>query len=660
MNTSKKWMEKARLWRFILLARQPGKRYDARAGMHWDATPGLALALQASFAPAPAAAARRSCFHAVAAAAGGGDVDLDDADGATAVPVGAEPAAAEPAAAEPAATRIHGDAAAGDAAPDAPPDAPPDDCPLVFSHLAIEATLPRCLKALPAEALPLRCWTTALVAASARTLTFGWLVDDGDTFGAGQVTLVDAAEAWLAAQPQLAACLPALTAAAEAQVARWHASQEQRITRTRHAEIALPTRRAQLAVRSAGEVSLALLTKHEMFATLGSPGLDWIRRWQKVMILVTCALALLVADVWFAYSHALNCCKDVRALLGCSASPYDDCTVDGAVYAGGACAKLTTGAAASGGLSAEYVCAAFPDPSNDRDQVVVALIAIACSLPISIFLEYCFETSNEFEVDDKWLTWSLPRTLVMLGRTQWRYARERPGYVRRAVAQYANKLDKLIVEIMIVDALRWPFVTAARLMRGGAATAAAAEEAAAPRRAALQQDDTRGDALQQAAEAPAEGADVALERASGSTTAESIDEAAEETVANARCGRRIGALGLAAVYACWAVFTWILFAYGSLMVHMVSDDAANDYLRTWGIAYAIDQGKEWKGVVKAALVAVAALYVLDYFVIIRNDAWFEEHIDTLSVHATLFTGVRTTWWQRVVCHLRFHSRVAKS
>lgn len=235
-------------------------------------------------------------------------------------------------------------------------------------------------------------------------------------------------------------------------------------------------------------------------------------------------------------------------------------------------------------------------------------------MPVVLFLEYCFETSNETECEKTWLTWTLPRTLVMLGHTQWRYARERPSYFRRAVAQHANELDKLIVEIYIVDALRWPFVTVARLLRGGAVTA---KEAHAEPPA----EHTRDAALQQAAaEVPAEGADADVARASGSTAA-AIEAAEEETVANARSGRRIGALSLAAVYLCWGVFVWIIFAYGSLMVHLVSDDAANDYLRTWGIAYAIDQGKEWKGVVKAALLAVVGLYVLDYFYVVRNAKW---------------------------------------
>ncbi len=79
--------------------------------------------------------------------------------------------------------------------------------------------------------------------------------------------------------------------------------------------------------------------------------------------------------------------------------------------------------------------------------------------------------------------------------------------------------------------------------------------------------------------------------------------------------------------------------------------------KSWGIAYGLDQATEWKSVAKAAGFALAVLLILEYVHIIPASRWMEDHLDTLSVHATLFTGRRTTWWLRIRTHLRFHSRV---
>jgi hypothetical protein len=272
LGDSTKWMEKARLWRFILLAHEKGA-----AGAYWDATPGLGLALLASYAPAPEAAPshasklRLACLAALSCVNEDAEPDIK-AD----VPAAADKAAAE-----------------------ANPEEP-HDCPLVFHHTAIEATLPACLRELAAADAPLalRCWTTALVVASMSTLHFGWLVDVGEEDGCTQRTLVDAGDAWLAAQAVLASCLPKLKLDATARAASWADAQDERISSMRHAEMNLPARRAQLAVRSVGGIMTSLLTEHETFSIFLAPGIDYIHRWQKIMILITCVIALLTVEIW--------------------------------------------------------------------------------------------------------------------------------------------------------------------------------------------------------------------------------------------------------------------------------------------------------------------------------------------------------------------------
>ncbi len=396
----------------------------------------------------------------------------------------------------------------------------------------------------------------------------------------------------------------------------------------------LEGRRATLTVRSSGEVMTAIMTKHETFAVFLAPGIDFLHRWQQVMILVTCVVALLAVDIWFYFSRALLCCKDVRAQLACTDNVYDACSLGGVEYAGGQCGALWAAAAALGapdGLDADYTCTAFPNDDRVLDDFVVALICLACTLPIEGFLEFCFETSNEVDIPEAWLTWTPLRSLLC-GANTWAYARARPGYIKRTVAQHANELDKLTVEIWAADAVRAVFTAPLRLARRmcgrGASEAAAAHDAAPPH-----------------ADASADDA------------ASAISERASEQRATARKGRFTLLFGFLGVYTCWAVMCWLIFAYGMLIYRFQSDGSETAYTKSWGIAYGLDQATEWKSVAKAAGFALAVLLILENVHIIPASRWMEDHLDTLSVHATLFTGRRTTWWLRIRTHLRFHSRV---
>jgi hypothetical protein len=682
LGDSTRWLHKARLWRFILLARSDedaheheAKHTDGEGGETaaaplaprracWDATPGLALALQASFAPVPrfAPLARGAAEYDARAGVCLALRSLWDDEATSARRSSALVAAAAEASAAA--------AAAGAAGGETEEAHEGSDCPLLFQHSAIAATLPPwLLGAMPADATgagdtsaaALRCWTTALAAASLRTLSFGWLVDlgEGPEGGATQRTLADAADAWLAAQPHLAPHLPALAAAARAQAADWDAAQHARVAAMREEELKLEGRRVQLAVRSSGEVMTALLTKHETFAVFLSPGIGFLHRWQQVMILVTCVVALLAVDIWFYFSRALNCCKDVRAQLGCSADVYASCTLSGVEYAGGECGALWAAAAALGapdGLSDDYNCTAFPSDDTVRDDFLVALVCLACTLPIEIFLEFCFETSNEVEIPDAWLTWTPLRSLL-LGANTWSYATARPGYVKRCVAQYANELDKLFIEIFAADAVR-AVVTAP--MRAARACAAAARRGSGAGKAAPADEGAATPRTHTDAHANDDNDDAASVRSDGaasSATRSAISEVASEARATARTGRLMGTIGFLGVYTIWAVMCWLVFAYGMLIYRLQSDGSETSYTKAWGIAYGLDQATEWKAVAKAAAFALLVLLVLEYVHIIPASRWLEDHLDTLSVHATLFTGLRTTWWQRVTTHLRFHSRV---
>jgi hypothetical protein len=384
IGEKKDWMDRACLWRIMLLSSPEGC---------WHATDGLALALNASNAPPPPATA-------------------------TAAAPGTKPA---PKLAVKLFPQCY--------PPEADADAVPfDKCPLKFDVGAIEASMPECLASVrdASPQLALRAWTTSVVAARMRVIQFAWLVhgdggkkDDGEQ---QHTTLVDVAEAWLAAQPELVACAPELASAADAQVVRWLAAQQTRITHMRAAELRLPGRAAQASLRHAGDMFLLLMTSHQTFSIFTSPFMGRVRRWQMTAIVVSCGLALLVVDIWFEYSNAYACCALARESIGCSTNIYDDCVYSGTVYSGTECTDL----------SDTYDCDAFPDRGYG-DTLLAALICIACALPVKKVLGYCFQTSNEVVPSRQWLTWT-PFRAPALGRTRWRFASERPGYIQMTAA----------------------------------------------------------------------------------------------------------------------------------------------------------------------------------------------------------------------------------
>ena len=188
------------------------------------------------------------------------------------------------------------------------------------------------------------------------------------------------------------------------------------------------------------------------------------------------------------------------------------------------------------------MCSQFPSQSGGH-QLLVSVISVACSMPIVIFLEWAFETSNEARVPEVWLTWTIWRRML-LGDTRWSYIAEKPDYVRRTVAQHANELDKLLLEVWAVDAIRWLAALPLRAARAcGRALGCIGKV-------------TPEDHAVVATENP-------LARSSGESasidTEAVIDERLAEARRTARFGRRVGWLGIAAVYTCWAFFAWIIF-----------------------------------------------------------------------------------------------------
>ena len=129
----------------------------------------------------------------------------------------------------------------------------------------------------------------------------------------------------------------------------------------------------------------------------------------------------------------------------------------------------------------------------------------------------------------------------------------------------------------------------------------------------------------------------------------------EEQVALAVRARVELALGLCSVYAAWAILSWFIFTYGLLIYNLLGSSTESSFVRSWLIALGVDNAKQWQDILRAALQSAALMFVLDRMWIMSNAAWLEQHVDFMSVQATLLTAVPTTFVKRVRRHLDYYA-----
>jgi hypothetical protein len=110
------------------------------------------------------------------------------------------------------------------------------------------------------------------------------------------------------------------------------------------------------------------------------------------------------------------------------------------------------------GLS-EYTCHTFPDDDRSVDSFIVALIALAIALPVTLFIAGCFSVANDSECPESWLQWAGLARLLLGGdaNRRWHYTRGKPP--RRFVRWYCRSVEAPLSE------------TAANLLRSARAWA---------------------------------------------------------------------------------------------------------------------------------------------------------------------------------------------
>ena len=286
---------------------------------------------------------------------------------------------------------------------------------------------------------------------------------------------------------------------------------------------------------------------------------------------------------------------------------------------------------------ADYVCHAFPDDAYFTDQIFVGLICVAVALPVTMFLERCFEIANEVEgAAESWVAWGGIWRMLLGKRAHkdWRWAdadnppsdfvqllTTAPGY--GALAKFALRKALGV------------------LLRKGAAKDGERSEGA------------EVDEGHHTSELGKSG--LKLEAPSSSGEESKSEEGDARSAALAR--RLYAAAGLLGVYVTWAIFSWFIFTYGMIIYRRLGPEAEKQFVKTWGVGIGLDQAQQWQDVGKEALKAAALIVILDMLRVTTHRAWFEDFCDFASCQALLFKGNARSLWGQISMLIRHQSRV---
>ena len=96
-----------------------------------------------------------------------------------------------------------------------------------------------------------------------------------------------------------------------------------------------------------------------------------------------------------------------------------------------------------------------------------------------------------------------------------------------------------------------------------------------------------------------------------------------------------------------------------LIYKTLGDSAQEEFAKTWGVGYALDNASEWQEVFKTAAKTALILVVLDLLRLSKNADWFEEPADFVAMQAGLFNGAAKSWWQQTRTLVRLQARLTE-
>ena len=65
--------------------------------------------------------------------------------------------------------------------------------------------------------------------------------------------------------------------------------------------------------------------------------------------------------------------------------------------------------------------------------------------------------------------------------------------------------------------------------------------------------------------------------------------------------------------------------YGMLIYKQLGASAQEEFAKTWGVGYALNNASEWQDVAITACKAAVLIVILDAMRLTKNSSWFEEH-----------------------------------
>jgi hypothetical protein len=356
------------------------------------------------------------------------------------------------------------------------------------------------------------------------------------------------------------------------------------------------------------------------------------------MMLVTVVFSGLLVNIWMYYSRGSSCCDEVRTLLSCDPTPapfrgfVGDCgdipdQFQGMLFVD----PLSQPQCVPTNPVQDYYCTAFPDDENQLDAILVGLIAIAIALPVAIFCQSFFELSNEVDTPGTWLAFDgggFPLRFIpsIAGLHQdWHFTRDGPGtqpsrFVRWYMRYYLNGEQLIITILNLVRRLLFT-------LRGKPP----------PWEEQLEEEGDRG----------------------SHASSEERAAAAAEARAEAIKKRLIASAGVAGITLAWVIMAWFVFAYGLLIYNTLGASAEQQFTRSWGISYAMDNATEWQDIAKEALRGIIILAILERLMLTRHSSWLDEHVDFYSVQALLFQEKVVSYWKQVMLFFQFQKRLVE-
>ena len=281
----------------------------------------------------------------------------------------------------------------------------------------------------------------------------------------------------------------------------------------------------------------------------------------------------------------------MRTQLGCDPNPLMPCPTVGFT---GTCGDLANWGPAQVALGGTFVCTAFPADGSSRDTFLAGLINFAVAIPVMVVLANLLSLSTS--TDDEQVH---SRTRFLLWPVKWRIFFGSRPWERKPKGRRVGALKKWL-------AGTWSTSIWTKIVVSCSDALAAVLRVVLCRR------------RKQVASA--------RDPLSNVMNMEAAVAFGNLTDMYKRCG-------YAVLYTCWAVFAWIIFAYGKEVYKLLGPASENAFARSWGIGVALSQVSDCQSLAYATMEAILVMTVMELFWLLQNLQWLEWVVDFSSIYA---------------------------